>query len=728
MLDSVCFVTMKRVSASPGLSTGLVCFLLFSILLVGYPPSSALSQAIGPRENLRGVLSRSQLTPPLRSGSFRIRFSPDGRYLLTEDDTGVSVFSVEPLKYVMHIEAQKIHHASFAPDSRAVRIVTHDFRVATRNIEHPDQLDLKTLPIKDGCLSVAVAPDGTRLACFQFDFTLRVFDLSTGEEMYGSAPDKEFSIKPRAVLPLDSHSVYAGPIGYILVDSWAALAIHGAQIVPLLFSPDGRELILGSLHGGGSRIDLQTQKKLSLPGSIKERLHSLTWLEGNRFLALDREKPHTPKIFSLQSGAAQSALSITANSFQVCSNPRYLLAHDSGAPGARIFDLQENHLLDVPENIGADVFGSTLALLIEDGELYLYHLGDRLPYRMVHVPLGELPELRTAVLDPSLSLLALAVDGQGAIFSATVGNRVANFPRFLAADIDNIPSVFLTFPANLQNDAKILKFDTSGASSPAASLGSDFLRSGGSVVFEYSFENPFSRGLIFNMNGGASPYKLRALDTDSGKELWKRSFEGEIPVPFPDPQGSRLVLGWRAQSGQAREIAGHFPAAKQILKKAKLDEHDTFFEVLDARTGKSLAGVLVQVGSHASIFDAAFSEGDTLFLMKDGFRISLYSLSDGSVRAKLVGDKPAANGVGNLLALNEGGGKLALFDSNSGAKLDQFLFPAEIAYSRFSQDGKRLFVLTQVQTVFTLDISGVRNTPVLSQPAPNNSNEKPIGE
>jgi hypothetical protein len=210
---------------------------------------------------------------------------------------------------------------------------------------------------------------------------------------------------------------------------------------------------------------------------------------------------------------------------------------------------------------------------------------------------------------------------------------------------------------------------------------------------------------------GAISYRLRALDPASGHELWKRSFAEESPVAFPDPQGVRLVLGWKAKSDGARDAARRHPAAQQTLKKAKLDEHDTFFEVLDARSGKSLGAVLAQVGSHASSFDAAFSAGDSLILLKDGFRVSLFSLSEGTLKAKLVGRKPAASETNDLLVLDEGAGKLALYDSRTGVKLDQLLFPEEIAYSHFSPDGGRLFVLTQHQIAFVLDVSGIRRLP-----------------
>ena len=63
--------------------------------------------------------------------------------------------------------------------------------------------------------------------------------------------------------------------------------------------------------------------------------------------------------------------------------------------------------------------------------------------------------------------------------------------------------------------------------------------------------------------------------------------------------------------------------------------------------------------------------------------------------------------MSGLLVLNEGAGKLAVYDARTGAKLDQLLFPEQIAYSHFSDDGKRLFVLTENQLAFVLDVSGI---------------------
>jgi hypothetical protein len=182
-------------------------------------------------------------------------------------------------------------------------------------------------------------------------------------------------------------------------------------------------------------------------------------------------------------------------------------------------------------------------------------------------------------------------------------------------------------------------------------------------------------------------------------------------VPFADPQGERLVLAWNAKSPGGESAAKSIRAAWEIFKHAKLTKLDSFFEVLDARSGKSVGGVLVQQGSGPYSYDAAFSVGDSLFLMKDGKRVSAYSLQDGDLKARLVGGIPTANAQSKLFALEESPGRLCIYDLVTAVKLDQQIFPDAIAYSHFSADGNRLFVLSKHQVAYILDVSGVRTAP-----------------
>lgn len=94
---------------------------------------------------------------------------------------------------------------------------------------------------------------------------------------------------------------------------------------------------------------------------------------------------------------------------------------------------------------------------------------------------------------------------------------------------------------------------------------------------------------------------------------------------------------------------------------------------------------------------------------RDAIRVQLYSLRDGQLKAKLLGIRPAASAQSNLLALDLGSGRLAIYDLNSSIKLDEQVLPAPIVYTHFSADGQRLLVLTENQYAFVLDVKDVRH-------------------
>jgi hypothetical protein len=331
--------------------------------------------------------------------------------------------------------------------------------------------------------------------------------------------------------------------------------------------------------------------------------------------------------------------------------------------------------------------------------------------------------LSAASVTPDLDQLALSVSGAGAIFRLSNGQRLSSFQKFNAAVFSDQRNATLLQAYAHYQPPRILHVNVSnGETSPAWEIPKQAaLHANGPVLLEYDFnqESTAVRSVSETPEAQA-PFRLRALDPASGKELWKRDFEDYPPTPFADPQGERLVLGWRAKSSQAKAAAERNSTVNLIYKNAKLTDQDSFFEALDARTGMSVGGILVQVGSRAVSFDSAFSVADTMVLVKDGVRVSLYSLTDGKLKARLVGVGPSVSAESKLLALDLGSGHLAIYDSNSGAKLDQQDFPDEIAYTHFSSDGKRLFVLTKQQAAIILDVNKVREAHPESSPTPEN--------
>lgn len=159
-------------------------------------------------------------------------------------------------------------------------------------------------------------------------------------------------------------------------------------------------------------------------------------------------------------------------------------------------------------------------------------------------------------------------------------------------------------------------------------------------------------------------------------------------------------------------MAHKFPGVWEGFKHAKLAVQDTLFEALDARTGKPTGAALVQAGSGAISYESAFAAGDSLVLVKDHYRISLYSLNDSRLIARLNGEIPAASAAAGLRAASDESGILMLYDLRTGEKRNEVLFAEPVAYTHFSEDGKRLFVLSQFQESFIFDVAEMRKIAV----------------
>jgi hypothetical protein len=74
--------------------------------------------------SLPGLTKRVKLNPPLGSTVYHMRFSLDGKYLLAQDDSGISVMTREPFASLFRISAPSAYPAQFTPDSRQIVLYT----------------------------------------------------------------------------------------------------------------------------------------------------------------------------------------------------------------------------------------------------------------------------------------------------------------------------------------------------------------------------------------------------------------------------------------------------------------------------------------------------------------------------------------------------------------------------------------------------------------------------
>lgn len=224
--------------------------------------------SLGRRESLHGVLVKRQLSPPLLSDIQHLRFSPDGAYVIAQDDAGINVLSREPFAPLFRIDTpDNVYYASFTPDSKEIIFFTDNLRVSRWSIAEARQIDAKEVVLVSGCLETELSPDGKLLACLDPKFDLSLVRVDTGQVAWKK---KEFYAPTYADwLSIDYEYRSRGEDSTDL----------NLALISMKFSPDGRYFVAcyrGSLELGtfrfgevGEVIDTSTMTKLSIPDSLK---------------------------------------------------------------------------------------------------------------------------------------------------------------------------------------------------------------------------------------------------------------------------------------------------------------------------------------------------------------------------------------------------------------------------------------------------------------------------
>ena len=146
---------------------------------------------------------------------------------------------------------------------------------------------------------------------------------------------------------------------------------------------------------------------------------------------------------------------------------------------------------------------------------------------------------------------------------------------------------------------------------------------------------------------------------------------------------------------------------KAQLSALKEKKGDYLLKVLDLKDGKALGKLLIETGNGSFRITDVLTSDDWVAISDTQNRTLVYSLSSGQQKGKVFGRLTAISPLEQSALRGEwrradNSSRAASFD-----KRQQFTFPSRISLVRFSDDGKRLFVLTADQTVYLLDVSSV---------------------
>jgi hypothetical protein len=491
-----------------------------------------------------------------------------------------------------------------------------------------------------------------------------------------------------------------------------------------LFSPDARFLLmLDRTHRSAVCVDINARRKIGCPGIIEDHWSAtVSFLAPNQIAVLDRDNPERSQIVEFPTGQLVTKLYLAARVATPATQIKYLVVRGSDRQNeTRLFDWESGRILEAREEAAMDVSGQTLAVYSRLGGLKLVHIPDDRPEAETILPPPLLPSLRTAHVSPSLDTIVLGVRGDAGLIRTATGSQVMPFTRLrgawfagddelytAASREDGSPAPVKKVSPNRETAVDI--WSPTFKSDPGTTILDTHL--GGPVLFV--LEQPaiyVSPNGFIGYRGLPVRSKLRALDLKSGRELWSRHWERDLPVPYADPQGERVSLGWRATTSAGQALAKRYPTLKKQIDAVKLTINDAVFEVLEAVSGKSVGVALVRVGSGPESFDSMFSVGDFLICVKDEARVTVYSLSAGEIQSRLFGRYVSASAATGLLAAADGN-HLRLYDLKTGTKKDEYSFSEVPVYTHFSGDGKRLLILTAEQSLFVMDVTSFAGSSV----------------
>ena len=660
---------------------------------------------LGRKEVLHGVASKLVLEPPLRGDITHLRFSPDGKYVLAQDDTGISVLTRDPFTPAFRIEAPEAFPAQFTPDSQAVVFYSPGLRVETWSIADATQRSVREMYVRSGCMQSELAPDGRTLACLDPNYALTLYDVESGAQVF----QKKDFFKPdiNDVLNLFFLNIFRDADG-----DFANLDFE-FDWVSMHFSPDAHYFAAGQRNinftslGGISEdtsaliFDLSAKNNVPVRGPLKKLLSGkFAFMSADKVVGVNPREQQKSGTVSFPAGEVLEQFPL-AGSPDAVTRGNYLMLRQIGQPVA-VMDMATKKLFMGHKQRAFDVYEDVFVAERINGELALYSVDKMQLVSKVVMPRNPLGRLRARAISPDLKWLAVSERNRGAVWNLAKGERIFHVRGFRGAHFGNDQMLYADFPKFEQTARQIARLNLSNREAIAnAPLDAERYTQHGQFITQIK---PVKKGGSTRENA-----ILTLSNTRDSSTLWSLTFPKEMPRVWVNQGAGTVVLAWLVKSDHAKAEIKADARLSQRLTAMNEKEGDYFLQVLEARTGKELGKLLVETGKGSFRISNVFADGDWVVIADTQNRVLLYALSSGEQKGKVFGSNPAISKASNLLSVENERGSLAVYDLATMEKRDQFVFSSPISLSTFSEDGKQLFVLTANQTVYLLNVTGGKN-------------------
>lgn len=655
-------------------------FLAWQLQVISYA-------GLGRKDSLVGLSEKKVLDPPVRSDLNNLRFSPDGKYILAQDDSSIFVFARDSLKMLFRIDAPGALRAHFTPDSQNVAFGTPGLRFEKWNIEDEEQTSVHELALPAGCYLTSLSPNGDFLACLNSHFDLSILDIAAGEPQFTA----EHAFQP--VL------IYVRGVNGQLTAWQSPEKTLGS--IHMNFSPDGRYFVAANFQTSIA-VDMNTFIRHPLHGSTASMVGGgFAFLDNNRIVAVNSSDPKNSAIIEFLSGKIEKRVALARQWLTATTSSQYIILSPLQNARAGILDLSSLKILTGPMKSSAlDVFEGHFLVEMPGGEIGIFDLKSQTVEAQASLPRSPLRFFTAAAISSDLNWIAVSTSTRGAVWNGQTGKRMFYLPEFMGAYISPDKKLYADFP-HIEKKAREIAI-LNLADNPGQEL-----VDGVSLADEQGVSQcgPFLLHRKFNSKPGApaSDLALDVRDIHDGRTLWTREFQKDVPLIIAGAECRNLVFGWRADTETARVEMKDDSALQTKLASFSDLKGVVFLETLETETGKVGGRLLVDTGKGSIWISRIAIVNDWAVVTDLSNRTHLYSISSRQEVGTVFGSNAALSTQGGFLAVGNETGEIDVYSLPAIEKRTHLAFSSPISFVSFSSDGKRLLVLTANQTAYVFD-------------------------
>jgi WD40 repeat protein len=657
--------------------------------VVAYSGPAIRKESAGPN------ISKKMLEPALRSEINQMRFSPDGKLVLAQDDSGINVLTREPLKQLFRIDSDDAKPARFTPDSRSVVFWTPNLRVEVWDVAEKKLKNVSEVVTRKRCLQTALSPDGKVLACLDKDFGLNLFEVATGNTIFEKKAFSEINL-------MDVLSILVEAMGNDELD------FGDHEFINMAFSPDGRYFVAGDrslvygMLGGRTTVqsmmfDLTTGKSSNLKGDLTEIVASgFAFVGPNKVVGKNNGNVKKSGIYSFPEGQPQANFEMFGASFWPVTSGDFVVLRRSGKYAGGLLNLATQKITLINGRPILDAYGDVVASEQRNGTLGFFDL-KKIASQSIALQKGPLGKLYAVDVTPDFKWLAVSGFSRGAVWDLEKGKMALNLRGFRGAFLDGT-TFYGDFPKEDTTPRNIAQLSlVSNAASSGPTIENSSARQSGKFLIQFT---PIKKG-----GSSWENVTMDVREASTMSPLWTLTFSNERPRHWAASRDGTLSLLWQASSKAASAAVKENPALAQQLKALKEKQGDYLLRVLDINNGNRLGELLIETGKGSFRITDVVASGNWVAISDTENRTLVYSLSSGEQKARVFGKQHAISAAANLLLVENGQGVVDLYDLTTAEKREQLNFPARVSFARFSDDGQRLFVLTANQSVYVIDLS-----------------------